>query len=154
MIYKGIVEKIVGKEIQVRIPTLHKSDNAVGSTDVGQLSLACICSLPGIDTNLQVNDIVFVDFEDTLNESPVILGTLYGFNTTSKCNISVNDLEAKITARLPKDIRIGDITYSHLDKLTGITYNIQSKFDEILRFNNELTSRISKLEEEIKQLKS
>ena len=152
MIYKGIVENVSGKQVKVRIPKLHKSVNAIGSTAIGQLSDACICSFPGVTINLQINDIVFVDFEDTLNEAPVIIGTLANFDTTSRCNMSMNDLKANITARLPKDTQIGDITYAHLDKLTGITSNIQSKFTELVRLIESQESRIQQLEEKIAEL--
>lgn len=152
MIYKGIVEKVSGTSVYVRIPRLDKSSVAVGSTSMGQLSDACICTLPGISVQLQVNDIVFVEFEDTINESPVIIGTLYGFNTTSKCNISVNDLNVGVTARLPADIVIGEIKYSHLNKLSGITYNIQSKFDEVVRMLEKQNNIIEQQQEKIKSL--
>lgn len=152
MIYKGIVEKVNGTKVRVRIPRLNKSSVAVGATSVGQLSDACICTLPGISVKLQVNDIVFVEFEDTINESPVIVGTLYGYRTTSKCDITVTELLVDVLARLPQDTQIGDIKYSHLNKLTGITYNIQNKFDELIRNSEKQSKYIEKLEERIKQL--
>jgi hypothetical protein len=152
MIYKGVVESVSGKTAIVRIPRLDKSANAVGSINAGQLSEACMCALPGIVVNLQKNDIVFVDFEDTINESPVILGTLGGFNTTSKCNITCSDLVVGITAELPKETKIGEIKYTHLNKLSGITYNIQSKFDELLRRLDKQDKLINELKEKIKEL--
>ena len=154
MIYKGIVEKVSGNRAYVRIPRLNKSSVAVGSTSVGQLSDACICTLPGMYVKLQVNDIVFVDFEDTINEAPVIIGTLYGVTSTSKCDISVNDLNVGVTARLPADTSIGEIKYSHLNKLTGLTYNIQHKFDELIRTLEKQQEQLHKQQEQIEALQS
>ena len=152
MIYKGIVEKVLGKQVIVRIPKLHKSSSAIGTTNVGQLSSACICTLPGVQINLQVNDVVFVDFEDELFETPVIIGTLYGFKTTSRCDIKTTDLKVDIQALLPKDTTIGEIKYSHLKKLIGITDNIQSKFDRLSSIIEEQSIKINKLEKQIKDL--
>lgn len=153
MIYKGIVEKVTKNQVRVRIPRLNKSSFAVGATSVGQLSDACICTLPGIKVNLQVNDIVFVEFEDTVNEAPVIVGTLYGFKSTSKCDVSCTDLDVSVTARLPEDIEIGEIKYSHLKKLTGITVNIQNKFESVDRNTDNLSTKVKQLVEENKSLK-
>ena len=154
MIYKGIVESVSGKKVRVRIPKLNKSSFAVGATSVGQLSDACICTLPGISVNLQVNDIVFVEFDDTINETPVIVGTLYGFSTTSRCNLEVAELLVNVLTKLPKETEIGDIKYSHLNKLTGITYNIQSKFDDLIRITQSQEQQIKTLEERIQKLEN
>lgn len=154
MIHKGIVESVSDMSIVVRIPDLDKSKSAVGSVNTGLLGSACICTLPGISVQLQRGDIVFVDFEDTLNEAPVILGTLYGFGSTSKCNITPMELNVSVLCRLPKDTEIGDIKYSHLNKLTGITYNIQHKFDELIRENEKLKEEIDSINSKLNLLLS
>lgn len=145
MIYKGIVEAVSGAQATVRIPTLDKSASAVGATQAGQLSDACICTFPGISVQLQVNDIVFVEFEDTINQAPVIIGTLFGYNTTSRCNISSNELHTAVRCTLPKDTQIGDITYSQLEKLINTENNLQ----DIIR---ALKDDITKLKQQVNHL--
>ena len=78
MITRAIIEeKITPYEYRVRIPIFDRSKDAALHTKTKDLSIA-VASLPkGIYNNLEVNDIVFVAFENNEIGAPVIIGQLY-----------------------------------------------------------------------------
>lgn len=129
-IITGISKNNPNKYI-VRIPVLDGWGNKKTDTPDKELSEATLCCLPGISNPVNINDIVYVDFEDNNLARPVILGHLYlgvnggisdrpqtsiGLNLS---NLSVEDKKSLTpgTAKLPVGTSIGDISYNDLENI-------------------------------------
>ena len=82
MITKAIIEQITddGYHFRVRIPILHKIEDAPGATPFKELPIALMCYAPGCKPNLSVGDVVYVGFENNQYSEPVILGMLFNEN--------------------------------------------------------------------------
>ena len=134
MIYKGIVESIDNKyAVKVRIPLLHRTTKSNEYTSVEDLPEACICTLPNSSVKLELNDIVFVAFENNDESRPIIIGHLYkeaiskGYLSTKFLNLEVED-----ETKLSTETTIGNISYSELSTLMGIKENIQQQLNQII----------------------
>ena len=124
MITKAIIEQIEddGYHYRVRIPVLHKIENAPGSTPFKELPIALVCYAPGCRPNLNVGDVVYVGFENNQYSDPVILGML--LNDTyknSSASIIADSIDASINVNLPQsNVNFGDITLSNIINKTII----------------------------------
>ena len=138
MITKAVVEEIVSPyQVKVRIPLFDKSDSSAQSRNTEDLNIATICSLPNCYINLQVGDIVFVGFEDNTYYKAVVLGHLCrNIESETYADLILSSLNVNMSAKLPQDTTIGDITTSELSCLQGITENIQKQINDI---NSKLT---------------
>lgn len=145
MITKAIVEEIVSPyQVKIRIPLLDGAPDSHMATKTDNLNVATICSLPNCYSNLQVGDVVFVGFEDNTYYKAVVLGHLSReAMTETYADVTFNHLVARGSAVLPKDIRIGNLNYSDLEALSGITENIQKQI-------NSLKEDISAIYEKLK----
>lgn len=83
------------------------------------------CStLPGHYDSYEVGDKVYVGFINDDLSLPIILGRIYqGHDDISRSYINCQNLNVSNSVRLPKDIKIGDISYTQLLKL----FNKESK---------------------------
>lgn len=106
MITKAIVEELLdgGKQARVRIPFYDKVQGAADATATQDLSIASTSIIPGCYPVYNVNDIVFVAFEDDSISKPVIIGLLYANdNINSTCDINAQSLIATVNSQLPED---------------------------------------------------
>ena len=142
MITKAIVEQIIdSSSVNVRIPVLDKIEDASTGVPLGSCQIAHICSLPNIEYNFNIGDIVFVDFEDNNMDNPVIIGYLYGVSD-SKVDGTVESILVRSCAKLPSSIQIGEVTEDELSCLVGIKTNIQNSIN--LLKNNNFSSTVNK----------
>lgn len=129
MLVKGIIEQKVDiYSYKVRIPFLNKISEDSNPTSTENLSVATINTIPGIHSVFEEGDVVFVDFENDDFSDPVILGKLDRDSTkTSYNNLDTSTLNVNLTANLPQETYIGDITPFELNSLKGIEGNIQQQ---------------------------
>lgn len=121
MITKGIIKEILTPyEVKVQIPLLNSTLDSV------------ICTIPNSKFLPEVDDIVFVGFEDYDLGKPVILGCLFKENgNISGINIDCISLNVNGRTQLNSDIKIGDLTYEELKSLIGCKQNINIAIQNI-----------------------
>ena len=133
MLLKAIVVEVIDQySLRVRIPRYDKINTAFLPTDDKDLSIAPICSPPGIIPIYNPGDIVIVGFENDLQNMPIVLGQLFcEKNSGSSTSMRCDSLEVTVDAQLTSDIKIGDVEYSELKMLQGATDNIQYQIDAL-----------------------
>lgn len=96
MLNKAIVEKRIDfYTYKVRIPRYNKSDSSSFASNNDNLYTASVCIVPGIYPCYDINDVVFVMFENDEINKPVIVGKLYRKDDTSESSVDIicNSLE-------------------------------------------------------------
>ena len=82
MIVKGIIEKKVGyNEYEVRVPIIDKVKGASLSSE--NLSIASVCSITNSSLDLNINDVVYINYENNDKSKPIIIGCLSNNNRSS-----------------------------------------------------------------------
>lgn len=154
MIYKAIVDQVLnnGYNAKIRIPKLHKIENASGATPSRDLPIASICMLPGILPAYKKGDIVFVAFENDATDYPLILGQLYCDLNNSQSNIKALSISAESHANLPVSTNIGDIQYNDIQQLKEIKGSAQNQINILEENKNYLLNQIKELDEKIENL--
>lgn len=144
MITKGIIEKIINPySVKVRIPIFDATKEAKEGVKTDELSNAIICALPNSGNLLEVNDVVFVAFEDNDIAKPIIIGHLYKeVKTNTKIDLELNNLKTFSTTKLNKDTYIGEVKPSELKALLGVRENIQNQIDNLNDLIEELRGMI------------
>lgn len=94
-------------EYQVRIPYFE------GNTNREVIYSALLCNQPGEYDGYKVGDCVFVGFEDTRLNVPIILGKLYTEKEDVASSHTVSNLNVTGSITLPADTKIGG--YSTVD---------------------------------------
>lgn len=93
MVSKAFIEKKIDEYTYVvRIPRFNKSNSSVYASKDTNLYTATICYLPGIIPYYDINDVVFIAYENGESSSPVILGKLFRPDDNSN-SISIIDTE-------------------------------------------------------------
>lgn len=93
MINKAFIEKKIDEYTYiVRIPRFNKSNSSVYASKDTNLYTATICYLPGIIPYYDINDVVFVAYENDEYSNPVIIGKLFRPDDNSN-SISVINTE-------------------------------------------------------------
>lgn len=146
MVTKGIVEELIDDyRARVRIPFFNGIQGSFSATDTKDLYVATIATLPNCKLNLQLQDIVYLAFEDNKLDNPVIIGQLSREATTERNVIMKADtLNVNVDAYLPSYTHIGSITPQEISHLKGVNKNLQIQLEI-------LSERIAKLEEELKK---
>lgn len=132
MITKAIIESVINNySYKVRIPVYNRSKDAVFKTQSEQLYTAHVCCQPGLYPLYEVDDIVYVDFEDNNTGNPVILGLLLCEKQVKNSNslLNINSIDIVSSAILPKNTQIGDISSTEIGQLDGVIGNIQRQID-------------------------
>ena len=127
MITKGIVEEVLTNySIKVRLPILDSIEGTRDATPTSDLSEAIVCVAPNSEINFTVGDIVIVGFEDNDDSKPIILGFLSkeSGNTSSISN-NLSKLNVNVSAKLPRDTSIGNVSSQDISMLQGAKFNIQ-----------------------------
>ncbi len=118
MITKAIIEQIYsdGYHYRVRIPILHKIENAPGATPFNELPIALVCFAPGCKPNLDVGDVVYVGFENNQYSEPVILGMLLNDSyKESSASIIADSINASVNATFPQsNVNFGNVSISDM----------------------------------------
>ena len=128
MIVKGIIESVVDRNnIKVRIPFLNGLKDQVDSTPTEDLPNATICQLPNVNYKLATGDVVWVNFENTRWEEPVIVGFL-NIEQNTKTSYIAEELEVTQQAKLPHDTKIGDVEAESLNCLKGLNVDLAPYF--------------------------
>ena len=156
MIVKAYIEDILDSgRYKIRIPTIDKIKNS--SLNISDLSTAEMCSVMNSDLNLNLNDIVYIDFENDDKSKPIIIGCLSKKVTES--SYVFDSLKVLETANLPKETSIGDITYFELSCLLGTTGNVQeqilsieSSLEDINNYINKTQNNLNNSKEAIKNI--
>lgn len=132
MVTKAIIEGIISDyEVTVSIPLLETTS-----------SEALICTLPQGRFIPKIGDVVFVAFEDYDIGRPVVIGCLFKESgNISEESLNLADLNVSSTTKLSKQTTIGEVKYTELQCLKGLTDNLQYTIDN-------LTSRIERLEQQ------
>ena len=162
MIVKGIIEKKVGyNEYEVRVPIIDKVKGASLSSE--NLSIASVCSITNSSLDLNINDVVYINYENNDKSKPIIIGCLSNNNRSSYLFDSIT---VSNSAKLPNNIKIGDITYSELsclensndiieDQITKINENIDNSnklLENSLNNKDDLNNNISNIENNVSDI--
>jgi hypothetical protein len=133
MITRGIVEEVIDRyKVRVRLPLLDGVDGGNSHKTKDELRTMVICTLPRVDLNLQVKDIVFVAFEDYDETNAVVLGCLFRENASSTlASINAANLYVEGGAELPRCTSIGQVTADEIGYLSGVNDNIQKQLNSI-----------------------
>lgn len=133
MITRGIVEEVIDRyKVRVRLPLLDGVDGGNSRKTKDELRTMVICTLPRVDLNLQVKDIVFVAFEDYDETNAVVLGCLFRENASSTlASINAANLYVEGGAELPRCTSIGQVTADEIGYLSGVNDNIQKQLNSI-----------------------
>lgn len=119
MLTKAIIQSdMINNQYKIRIPKYHKLDGVANSTPLEQLPFAAVCYQPGILPNYQINDIVYVDFENDDLSYPVIFGKLLRDENTvqsSWCDIKTRSLNVEVDTVLSTETKIGNVYYNDLE---------------------------------------
>lgn len=131
MITKAYIIDIIDKyRVRVRIPIFNKSYSSPSSTPTDSLSVATICTLPGVVPNYKVGDVVYVGFEEDIISKPVVLGILcYLGMDKSSSDATFNSMSVGSVATLPQQTSVGNISPKELDTLKGVRGSIQNQID-------------------------
>jgi len=111
MIQKGIITQLLLEEnkVSVRIPIFETT---------GSQEVVFDCNImiqPGMVTGYNVDDVVYVDFENNDYEHPVVVGKLYtGNNNVSQSAFLGNAINVNGKATFSSDFQVGDINYTDL----------------------------------------
>lgn len=121
MITKAIIEQKIDEfQYKVRIPIFDRTSDSTYFTDTAELAIA-VASVPkGITNTLEVNDIVFVGFEDNNIANPVILGQLYNEKLLKQHNLHIQarSIDIEESVNLPMGTTLNDINlYDYIIKL-------------------------------------
>lgn len=133
MICRGIIEEVISPyQAKVRLPIIHRSTSSPEFTPNDSLPYASICTIPNAHANIRVGDIVIVGFENNDEGKPIILGYLYK-ETLGDTALSLNlsALQVSGSTKLGYDTEIGNIKADDINKLSGITDNIQQQLNLI-----------------------
>lgn len=145
MIQKAIITSIdysTGKT-KVRIPKFE-----VAGVSTQFIIDATICYEPGNYNNYQVNDVVYVGFENYELNKPIILGKLFTGIPEEPSNYSfVQALKVTGSSNLSKETKIGDLSYSDLE------YS-KKKVDYLLEKVTELIDNINIILPELENVKN
>lgn len=149
MIVKAYIESILDNgKYKIRIPTIDKVQNS--SLNVDSLSVAEVCSVINSGLNLNLNDIVYVDFENDDRSKPVIIGCLS--KNSGENSYELDSLNVSDTANFPKDTTIGDISYSEISCLLGTTDNIENQLISIESSFEKVHSSLIKTKKNINDI--
>ena len=121
MITKAIIEQKIDEfQYKVRIPIFDRTSDSTYFTDTAELAIA-VASVPkGITNSLEVNDVVFVGFEDNNIANPVILGQLYNEKLLKQHNLHIQarSIDIEESVNLPMGTTLNDINlYDYIIKL-------------------------------------
>lgn len=151
MIVKAYIESILDNgRYKIRIPTIDKVQNS--SLSIDSLSVAEVCSVINNGLSLNLNDVVYVDFENDDKSKPVIIGCLSKSGIES--SYELDSLKVSDTANLPSNISIGDISYSELSCLIGTTGNIEEQLSSIESSIDGINNNLIKLNNTIENIDS
>ena len=135
MLTKGYILSLpkFDNKYKVRIPILESNNTSKNQTSFNAgIVDATLSYTEGIKDSLQVNDCVFIDFENDEFNRPVIIGKLFVNNSeTSSGNISASTLEVYNKVSLPENTTWKDITYTDLKTLLVESKNYVTKEDVI-----------------------
>lgn len=141
-----VVDKIDLYHYKVRIPTLNKSEAAVGSTPNRELYTACVSSSPGIIPAYNTGNAVYVGFEYSDSSAPVILGALLNDSATNiQSNIYATSLTVSIDTHLSSDTHIGKVTPDNIATLEGQSIRIKSEFERVDALQAETQTSIREI---------
>lgn len=118
MLTKGIIlNRVVGdNKYMVRIPILESAGDKEISRVASILSLT-----PGIYESYDEGDVVVIGFENHSAYNPVILGKLMmDGDSSARGFANLLDLEAKNSAKLPKNTTIGGYDMSSINKTISV----------------------------------
>ena len=148
MITKAIIEsKIDQFSYKVRIPIFDRINDAPEHTSFNDLCIATVCSNKGINNTINVNDVVFVSFEDDTASQPIILGHLYRQDLLldSQTSINCSNLIVKEDASLPLSTKIFDIElYTYLQKINTLEESNTALIEQIKLLQQEIDNLIKK----------
>ena len=140
-----IEQRIDNYHYRVRIPLINKFSSSVGATPSNELAIATVAASPGSFPYFKSGDIVYIDYEETDTNKPVIVGSLYNdLSSNINSDSKVDSLTVGVNVNLPKDTQIGDISASNLQQLRGLTNNVQNAIDRLNDNTNEISKTASK----------
>ena len=117
MVVKAIIEDRVDiYSYRIRIPILNKISSASNPTSYETLSVAPVCTIPGVEIIYNKGDVVFVAFENDDLSEPVIIGQLAKkTDGGSYTSIFTSTLNVGLTANLPVETSIGSNTSQRIN---------------------------------------
>lgn len=127
MITKAIIEEMMadGYHVRVRIPILHKIENAPGATPFKELPLALVNYAPGCKPNFSAGDVVYVGFENNQYSEPVVLGALLNDSyMTMSGSILADAIQSStgddfFSSAISENLIEADLTNEEYSKLLG-----------------------------------
>lgn len=141
MITKGIILELPkqnSNKFKIKIPIFSTTAITANVPDLdASIVYGTLCYQPGNFSGYNVGDVVFVTFEDNINDKPIILGKLY-------LSTSINDpssymqpsiLNVTNKAYLPKNTTFDNITFEYL---LGMIKKVENLSDIVVKLQNEI----------------
>ena len=131
MVTKGkILEIISDKEVKIEVPAFGLIEEMEGESEVNEMPVARICTVPGCLPNFAVGDVILICIEDNDLSAPMIMGRLIPDDESlGTSNATFQTLAVEKDTTLSKDTTIGDVTPENISYLEGVTSHIQAQFD-------------------------
>ena len=162
MVTRAIVVSIDGLRATIRIPIYNKIEGVNGATPDTELYSAIVCVPNNTVSNLMPGDTVFVAFEESQIDKPVIIGHLPKSSILSNAGMDIGCKSLRVFGDTTFD---GDIVIKlpegrhHINKinlmsLEGWTDNIKTKFNAVdseLKNLNELVNKLKGRAESLHQ---
>lgn len=152
MITKAIIKAIPelnGNIYRVYIPLLRNANDE----EIDATFNATLAYTKGIVNSLNVNDVVFVSFEDSLYSKPVIIGSLYkgGIedNVTTQALLKTLTVSEKVSAGNTLLITGGVTTKDNTESIYGLREDLTSKTDSINESIDEIRNTVDSMVETI-----
>ena len=124
MLTRAIVEEVGGVgtpysyKLKVRMPIINGKEGERGSTASADLSWAAILSIPSLDVQYNVGDVVIVGFEDNNLDYPIVLGHLKtpneNINRGTRVSGNMQTLNVEDRFSCPTNSIIGKTGYSEI----------------------------------------
>ena len=136
LVTKAIIKKLPapGNNIyRVRIPIFEQAGVKPAETNDSTYD-ATLCYIPGTAHSLEVEDVVYVTFEDNEYSNVVIIGKLFlndKKDEESALNINARSIEVKAKAVLPKNTTIGSVKGQELISTVEQVKNLTGQIEHV-----------------------
>lgn len=148
MITKAIIVEQKDNKYKIRIPIYHGIVGSANYIPDIDLPYATASVTSGIQTPYNINEIVYIAFEEEDLGYPIIIGSLHTLEEKINPNakLKLSELIVDKNVSLPLNTNIANVKSNEIGYLHGTTKNIQTQFNDILNTYSTYNTYYSLLE--------